>query len=267
MTDIEQFAKQLAAESGKMLKDKWENASFSASSKGFRDVVTDADIASQDLITSMVLERYPTHGFLSEEDDGSLPTEGDVIWVIDPIDGTSNFSRQSPLFCVSIAAAHPPSAAGELDFITGVVLDPIRNEMFTASKNGGAFRNGQPLIPSNVDTVADSIVALDWPRDPAERAEIMRLCSQIVHKTKTTRSIGSAALALCYVACGRLDAYYHMNLKPWDIAAAALILQEAGGAFSNFAGKKWRLGEKSALGTNGVLHSEYIQLIQHILHG
>ncbi|MEM9774725.1 MAG: inositol monophosphatase family protein [Chloroflexota bacterium] len=265
MIEIEQFAQELAVESGKLLKDKWENASFSSSSKGFRDVVTDADIASQNLITSMVLERYPTHGFLSEEDDGSLPTEGDVIWVIDPIDGTSNFSRQSPLFCISIAAAHPPTADGKLDFISGVVLDPIRDEMFTASKNGGAFRNGKPITPSNVDAVSDSIVALDWPRDPDERAQIMQLCSGIVHETKTTRSIGTAALALCYVACGRLDAYYHMNLQPWDIAAAALILQEAGGAFSTFSGNAWRLGEKSALGTNNKLHSEFINLIQGIL--
>ncbi|MEM8858658.1 MAG: inositol monophosphatase family protein [Chloroflexota bacterium] len=265
MIEIEKFAQTLAVESGKLLKDKWENASFSASSKGFRDVVTDADLASQNLITQMVLDRYPTHGFLSEEDDGSLPTKGNVIWVIDPIDGTSNFSRQSPLFCVSIAAAYPPTDDGSLEFITGVVLDPIRNEIFTASKNGGAFRNGQPISPSSVDDLNDAIVALDWPRDPEERNQILTLCNTVAHKTKTTRSIGTAALALCYVACGRLDVYYHMNLQPWDIAAAALILEEAGGSFSNFTGGQWRLGEKSALGTNGTLHTAFISLIQDIL--
>ncbi|MFK7805852.1 MAG: inositol monophosphatase [Anaerolineae bacterium] len=263
---ISDFAKTIALDTGALLKDKWENASLELASKGFRDVVTDADFASQKLLTDAILNEYPTHGFLSEEDDGSLPTEGDVIWIIDPIDGTSNFSRKSPLFSVSIAAAHPPTADGSVDIFAGVVLDPLRNEMFHATKGGGAWLNDKQIQASAISDVADSIASLDWPRDPAEREEIYSLLGVILHATKTTRSIGTAALALSYVACGRLDAYFHMNLQPWDVAAAALIITEAGGSFSNFAGEAWKLGEKSALATNSLLHPPYIDLIQNNLN-
>ena len=269
--EIAEFAKSIALETGKLLIDKWENSPLKLSSKGFRDVVTDADIASQKLLTDAILQKYPSHGFLSEEDDGSLPTSGDVIWIIDPIDGTSNFSRKSPLFSVSIAAGTPITAGadqhqirnGEIDVFAGVVLDPLRNELFHATKGGGAWLNNKQIESSSTTDPADSIVALDWPRDPAERAEILQLLNVIVHATKTTRSIGTAALALSYVACGRLDAYFHMNLQPWDVAAGALIVKEAGGRFSDFLGEPWRLGEKSALATNRHLHQAYIDLIQN----
>ena len=128
--EIAELAKSIALETGALLKDKWENSPLQLSSKGFRDVVTDADFASQKLLTDAILQAYPSHGFLSEEDDGSLPTAGDVIWIIDPIDGTSNFSRKSPLFSVSIAAGLPQAHTGEIEVFTGVVLDPLRNELF-----------------------------------------------------------------------------------------------------------------------------------------
>ncbi|MFT5195169.1 MAG: myo-inositol-1(or 4)-monophosphatase [Cellvibrionaceae bacterium] len=264
--EILEFAKSIALETGQLLKEKWEHSSLKLSSKGFRDIVTDADFASQKLLTDAILKRYPSHGFLSEEEDSSLPTTGDVIWIIDPIDGTSNFSRKSPLFSVSIAAAHPPSDDGTVEIFAGVVLDPLRHEMFYAAKGGGAWLNNKKIQVSSVTAVSDSIASLDWPRDPVEREQILSLLPTIVHATKTTRSLGTAALALSYIACGRLDAYFHMNLQPWDVAAAALIITEAGGAFSTFQGSPWKLGDKSALGTNHHLHQAYIDLIQNNLN-
>lgn len=264
--EIAEFAKIIALETGALLKDKWENSPLKLSSKGYRDVVTDADFASQKLLTDAILKKYPAHGFLSEEDDGSLPTTGDVIWIIDPIDGTSNFSRKSPIFSVSIAAGFPQANNDQIDVFAGVVLDPLRNELFHATKGGGAWLNDKPIESSEITELDDSIVSLDWPRDPAEREEILKLLGVIVHATKTTRSIGTAALALSYVACGRLDAYFHMNLQPWDVAAGALIVEEAGGSFSNFLGEPWRLAEKSALATNQHLHAAYIDLIQNKLN-
>ena len=161
--EIAEFAKSIALETGALLKDKWENSPLELSSKGFRDVVTDADFASQKLLTDAILKKYPTHGFLSEEDDGSLPTSGDVIWIIDPIDGTSNFSRKSPLFSVSIAAGVPSASSGDqIDVFTGVILDPLRNELFHATKGGRAWLNDRPIESSSVTDLGDSIVSLDF---------------------------------------------------------------------------------------------------------
>ena len=259
---IAEFAKELALEAGALVADKWKNSPLTLTSKGFRDVVTDADFASQKLITDRVRQTFPTHGFLSEEDDGSLPTEGDVIWVIDPIDGTSNFSRKSPLFSVSIAAATLTSDPNVFNSFVGVVLDPLRNELFEAQKGKGATLNGEPIQVSSISDFSNAIIALDWPRDPQERERTLNLVSKTVHESKTMRSIGSAALALSYIACGRLDAYFNLNLQPWDVAAAGLIIEEAGGRFSNISGGVWRIDDKSSLGTNGTIHQKFIDLIQ-----
>lgn len=260
---IAEFAKTIALETGELIRDKWNNADLKLSSKGFRDIVTDADIASQKLVTERVMEAFPTHGFLSEEDDGSLPTEGDVIWVIDPIDGTSNFARKSPLFSVSIAAALPTDDPHVVKPFVGVVYDPVRNELFFASEGAGATLNDRPISVSTVDTLDSAIISFDWPRQPDIRQTTLDMVTNSIHNVKTMRSIGSAALGLCYVACGRLDGYFNYHLSPWDVAAGELIINEAGGTFSDMAGQPWRGDIKTSLGTNGLVHQSVIDLGQN----
>lgn len=263
-TDIAEFAKIIALETGELLRDRWNNAELKLTSKGFRDIVTDADFASQKLVTERIMQKFPSHGFVSEEDDGSLPTEGDVIWIIDPIDGTSNFARKSPLFCVSIAATRPTADPHVFKPFVGVVYDPVRNELFFASEGAGATLNDRPISVSTVDTLDSAIIAYDWPRQPDIRQNTLDLVSNTIHQVKTMRSIGSAALALSYVACGRLDGYFNLHLSPWDVAAGELIIQEAGGRFSDTSGNQWRGDIKTSLGTNGLVHQSLIGLGQHI---
>ncbi len=263
-TDIAEFAKTIALETGELLRDRWNNAELKLTSKGFRDIVTDADFASQKLVTEKIMQAFPTHGFVSEEDDGSLPTEGDVIWIIDPIDGTSNFARKSPLFCVSIAATRPTEDPHVFKPFVGVIYDPVRNELFFASEGAGATLNDKPISVSTVDSLESAIVAYDWPRQPAIRQNTLDLISGTIHQVKTMRSIGSAALALAYVACGRLDGYFNLHLSPWDVAAGELIIQEAGGRFSDISGNQWRGDNKTSLGTNGLVHQSLIDQGQNI---
>lgn len=260
---ILEFTKKITLEVGELLRNKWENAELELKSKGFRDIVTDADIASQTFLTNRILESYPTHGFLSEEDDGSLPTEGDIIWIIDPIDGTSNFSRKSPLFSVSIAAARPTDHPHTIDPFIGSIYDPVRDELFLAAEEEGATRNGRPISASAVRDLDSAIIAYDWPREPAIRQKTLETVGNAIHKVKTMRSIGSAALGLSYVACGRLDGYFNLNLQPWDVAAGMVILKEAGGRFSDSKGDSWRDDIKTSLATNGLIHPPLIDLISN----
>ena len=208
-------------------------------SKGFRDVVTDADIAAQKLITDMIQARFPDHGFLTEEDDGRLPADGPIIWVIDPVDGTTNYSRDIPTFCVSIAAV---TAAHEV--IVGVVYDPLRDEMFSAARGQGAWLNGpsgrrRAIRVSQVDDLSAAIFGLDWSREPELRQAALAALDYYAHRVNDIRAIGAAALALSWVAAGRVDAYLNFQLSPWDLAAASLLIHEAGGELLDLEGRPW----------------------------
>ncbi|MEJ2749305.1 MAG: inositol monophosphatase family protein, partial [Anaerolineae bacterium] len=176
-------ARRAAYKTGQLIQDKW-NQPRTVKSKGFRDLVTDTDIAAQKLITDAIREQFPDHGFLTEEDDSNLPTDGPVIWVIDPVDGTTNFSRSVPTFCVAIGAV---SEAGDL--LAGAVYDPMRDEMFSAARQQGAWLQGKdgkqrPLSVSQVDTLDDALFALDWSRKPDLRQsalEVLVMIAPLVH--------------------------------------------------------------------------------------
>jgi myo-inositol-1(or 4)-monophosphatase len=216
-------------------------------SKGPRDVVTDADVASQKIITAIIQDAFPDHGFVTEEDDDSLPAGGPILWLIDPIDGTTNYSRGVPIFCVSIAAVEnfPPLSVD--DILAGAVYDPMLDELFTASAGAPALLegpglHGRPLRTSGVEDLGDAAVGIDWALNSDARQKGVDFCNGLAHRVNVFRSLGSATLAMAWVAAGRLDAYANFQLKPWDVAAAALLVKQAGGIVTDLAGRPLQMG-------------------------
>jgi myo-inositol-1(or 4)-monophosphatase len=228
--------------------------------KGLRDIVTDADVKAQQAIIEIIQARFPNHDVLSEESDFGSKDQAAVkarpyTWIVDPLDGTTNYSRRFPCFCTSIALSHQ----GEV--ILGVVYDPLRDDLFQAERGKGAGLNGESLRVSQVGSLADALVGLDWARAQTEREVIVQLAARVALQVRTLRTLGAAALGLCYVAAGWLDAYFHFSLSPWDAAAAALIVQEAGGTVSDFSGHPWQTHSRRCLASNGLLHDDMLNIL------
>ena len=226
-------------------------------SKGFRDIVTDADFAAQGLITNGLRQRYPTHGFWAEEENPDLPANGPVRWLIDPVDGTSNYSRNIPNFCVSIAAC-----VEELT-VVGVIYDPMSDELFSAARGQGCTVNGQPCTVSETDEITETFVAFDWGRQRSIRQRIVAAVPQFAHEVRNLRSFGSTALTLAWVASGRLDAHLGLQLGAWDVAAGALLIEEAGGRVTTVDNTPLILmANTSCFSSNGRLHEELLSLLR-----
>jgi myo-inositol-1(or 4)-monophosphatase len=229
--------------------------------KGQRDIVTDADEAAQQLIAEIVRERFPKHAFLGEEGlAGADLNSAGPLWIVDPLDGTTNYARRYPSFCVSVALVE----AGALRL--GAIYDPARRESFYAEAGHGAFfqrgrAGAQPLRVSTTRDLAEALVGVDWARDPAVRARTVESVARVAESCRSVRATGSAALGLAYVAAGWLDAYYHLMLAPWDVAAGALIIREAGGEITSPAGAAWTLGQPAVVASNGLLHVGVVQVL------
>lgn len=224
-------------------------------SKGFRDIVTDADLAAQEALAAIIRSRFPHHGILSEE--GLEPgSEAETVWVLDPLDGTTNYARRLPPFSVSVAVAHDDM------LVVGVVHDPLRDYVFCAERGAGAMLNGQRLHVSEVNDLGQAIAGLDFAREPAIRAGLMATMVAGSTRIRTFRAFGSAALGLCFVAAGWLDAYFHFSLAPWDCAAGGLIVMEAGGTVTQTDGKPWSYTQPRCLATNGKLHPAFLDMMQ-----
>lgn len=263
--ELLEVVQETAVAAGHLACEKWYQPR-EINRKGFRDLVTDADIAAQKLITDRIQSRFPTHGFLTEEDDSDLPTTGEVIWIIDPIDGTTNYSRQQPNFAVSLAAVRP--AANGFVPVAGAIYDPTRDELFSGGKGLGATLQAgsrqQSLHVSSVSELDQAIISLDWSSAQNKRQTTLGILDRFGKRAFTLRAIGSATLAMAWVAAGRLDAYYNLNLKPWDLAAAVLLAEEAGGVYSNIEGGKigWGVSGSNCLMSNGLIHQPLLDLIQ-----
>jgi myo-inositol-1(or 4)-monophosphatase len=249
-------ARETAVSAGNLIREKWEQPR-QTHSKGFRDLVTDADLAAQRLITDHIRQAFPRHGFLPEEENVDLPTEGDVIWVIDPVDGTTNYSRQLPIFCVSIAAVVPDAGP-----VVGIVYDPMRQECFSGVQGQGAWLDGRSLQVSPITDLGQAIIGLDWSHNKHRRQSVLDSLPRFAHQVYTIRAFGSAALALAWVAAGRLDGYLNYNLQPWDTAAAGLLITEAGGRLSpidpSAPALRWTEKNQSAFGSNGRVHDRFL---------
>ena len=193
---------------------------------GRGDLVTDADQASEAAIVEYLSARYPTHAILAEEGGGLGAS--DHTWLIDPLDGTTNYAHGVPHFCVTLALEGP--VPGGSAILAGVVFDPMRNELFSAARGQGASLNGRPIHVTTQSDLEDALLCSGFPYDVQRRPELpVGLFSSLVTRAGGMRRMGSAALDLAYVACGRYDGYFELGLKPWDIAGGALLVEEAGG--------------------------------------
>ena len=241
--------------------------------KGYRDIVTDADLAAQSKITEIILNNFPDHGFLTEEKDTSLPTTGPIIWIVDPIDGTTNYSRQIPIYSVSVAAAVglSPKNSGQStslgEVLSGAIYDPGRKELFSGGLGLGSQLKIQsegfkrPIGVSTCPNLESAMVGLDWGRSYVKRSSMLSDLGRFIHTVNSVRAMGSAALALAWVAAGRLDIYYNAGIGPWDVAAAKVIINEAGGLVSNSDGSTWKLGDKGCIASNGRFHDAFLKIL------
>jgi myo-inositol-1(or 4)-monophosphatase len=259
-TPLLQTAQEAAALAGDFLRQQWQQPR-QLTHKGFRDWVTDADVAAQKIITDLIRARFPDHGFITEEENPELPPDGPILWFIDPLDGTSNYSRQQPNFSVSIAAALQNPKSKIQNLLVGVIYDPLRDELFSAAANQGSALNGRPIHCSPTTEMIDSIIALDWCRGPQQRQRSLDALGRFGLHIHTIRSIGSAALGLAWVAMGRLDGYLQICLSPWDMAAGALLIHEAGGQISDPNGRPWSLASPGCIASNGLIHRPFLELV------
>lgn len=220
--------------------------------KGPIDLVTEADTGSERRIIETIQTVFPDHTILSEE-SGTLDGRSDSRWIIDPLDGTTNFAHGLGLFSVSIAFAQ-----GE-EVLVGVVLNPVTRELFAGVRGRGAQLNGRPISVSTTRTLSDSLLVTGFPYNfkTVMDTVILRF-SRCLEACQGVRRLGSAALDLCYVACGRFEGFWEQNLHPWDTAAGMLIAREAGAEVTDFRGKTFSPFDKEVLATNGRIHGEMI---------
>jgi myo-inositol-1(or 4)-monophosphatase len=247
-------AKEAAWRAGRML-NKNIDASREVSFKGVIDLVTNFDNQSQRMIFKHLSTIFPDHGFLAEE--GLSETKGSEFqWIIDPLDGTTNYAHRFPVFTVSIAL----EAKGEV--VVGVVYDPMREETFWAAKGEGAFLNGREIRVSSIDDLNKGLLATGFPYDirVSEANNIVHF-NNFLTRAQALRRCGSAAMDLCYVACGRFDGFWELKLKPWDMAAGGLMVQEAGGRVSGFQNEEFSLSRSEILASNGLIHQQMIEVL------
>jgi myo-inositol-1(or 4)-monophosphatase len=225
--------------------------------KQLNDFVTEADHAAEEAIINTILEAYPDHGIWAEEsgrERGNHSSE--FVWIIDPIDGTTNFIHGFPVYCVSIALMW----RGKIE--QAVVYDPTRNDLFTASRGGGAFLNDRRLRVSKRIALNTCLVSTGFPFRPGDKFRTyMTLLGEVMTKTAGVRRPGSAALDLAYVAAGYTDAFFELGLSPWDVAAGSLLVQEAGGLVGNFTGEANFLEQKECLAGNPKIYGQMVTML------
>ena len=228
--------------------------------KGEHDLVTAADRASEKLVVERLRAEFPSHSIMAEEGGGHTGSS-DFRWYVDPLDGTTNFAHDFPVYNVSIGLEH----AGEL--IAGVIADPSRSEIFASEKGSGAFLNGEKIHVSKVNRVEDALVATGFPSRRRHQNVNVHFFYQLSMLSHGVRRPGAAALDLAYVACGRLDLFWEFHLHPWDMAAGVLIIREAGGVCTDMRGAPLDLRGPHLLADNGLVHDETVALFAEIFAG
>ncbi len=252
-----QAAVEAAMQAGEILRQGF-GTHFSITSKTFgtQNLVTEYDHRSEKIILELLKARFPASHFLAEE-SGETGKHASLLWIVDPLDGTVNFAHQIPCFCISIAAA----VDGEV--ISGVIYQPITNELFVGEKRRGAFCNEKRLQVSKVKTLKESLLATGFPYNTSENPKgCIDHFSDILRLGIPIRRLGSAAIDLCYTAAGRYEGYFEVSLAPWDCAAGVLILQEAGGKVTGWDQTPFDLhAYQPMLATNGLIHNALSEVL------
>jgi myo-inositol-1(or 4)-monophosphatase len=250
-----QVAISAAEKSARILQMRFGNIS-QVRKKAADEIVTEADTESEKEIISAIRSNFPEHGILSEE-CGLKAGGSDYKWIIDPLDGTVNFAHQVPICCISIALAFQDA------IVLGVVLNPLNGEFFSAVKGQGAQLNGQSIQVSSISTLSDSLLVTGFAYNLKETFEpVITRYGNCLKAAQGMRRLGSAALDLCYVACGRFEGYWEQNLKPWDTAAGSLIAAEAGGTVTTFSNQSYSPDKGEILATNGQIHQDMVGLLK-----
>ena len=252
------FAIQTARDAGRLLAERF-GRTLQVTNKSELDLVTESDLASERLIIDRIKTYYPRHAILAEESGASTPedreTESEWLWIIDPLDGTTNYAHGYPCFCVSMGLQHK----GRME--VGVIYDPMRDEMFTAERGVGASLNGRRIQVSATPGLGGALLCTGFPYDVRERSEFARHFANFIMNAQGVRRDGAAALDLAYVACGRFDGFWEEGLKPWDVAAGALLVEEAGGRVSNYAGEPLSIYVPPIVASNGLLHEQMMHVL------
>lgn len=254
------FAIQTARDAGRILMER-QGRSLRVSSKGDINLVTEADVAAEKLIIERIRSHYPRHAVLAEESgasNGSL-TYGvsEWKWIIDPLDGTTNYAHGYPCFCVSIAAER----SGKIE--VGVIYDPVKDELFAGERGQGATLNDRTIRVSEIDELNSAMLCTGFPYDVRERPDFARHFTNFTMRAQAVRRDGSAALDLAYLACGRFDGFWEDGLNPWDVAAGILLIEEAGGQVSNYRGERLDLYTPEVLASNGLVHESMMRVLQN----
>ena len=247
-------AEKAAREAGEVLRvnlGKVKEITF----KGKNSLVTEVDKLSEDIIIDSIKRSFPSHDVFAEE-SGRRSTSSEYVWIIDPLDGTTNYAHGYPFFSISIALEVDGTVKA------GLVYDPVKDEMFSAELGKGAFMNGEAIGVSGSARLDESHLVTGFVHDDARMVEEnLRHFSDFIWRARAVRRDGSAALDLCYVACGRFDGFWELGLNPWDTAAGALIVEEAGGRVTNFTGDEYSIYVKEILASNNGIHPEMIDVL------
>jgi myo-inositol-1(or 4)-monophosphatase len=251
------FAIQTARDAGRVLAEKFGRA-IQISNKGDIDLVTEADLAAERLIVERVRSYHPRHAVLTEESGDVVALGGarsDYKWIVDPLDGTTNYAHGYPVFCVSIALEH------EGRVVVGVVYDPLRDELFAAERGEGATLNGRRVRVSATDDLNRALLCTGFPYDVRERGDFARHFRNFIMSAQSVRRDGAAALDLAYVAAGRFDGFYEEGLRPWDVAAGVLLVEEAGGRVTHYDGRPFDHYHPPIAASNGLVHDAMLRVL------
>jgi myo-inositol-1(or 4)-monophosphatase len=235
-----------------------QESGFRVDKKGSIDLVTEVDLACERMCRETIAERFPGHDILAEELGGASPggTASRFRWVFDPLDGTTNYTHGLPIYCSSLALEIDGRAE------VAAIYDPTRRELFTAERGEGSYLNGRALRVSQTSTLIDSLLVTGFPYSVhEERGALVALFGHFLGRARAVRRLGSAALDLCYVAAGRFEAFWEQHLKPWDVAAGALIVEEAGGEVSGMDGAPFDPAAAHLIASNGHVHGEVVEAI------
>jgi myo-inositol-1(or 4)-monophosphatase len=257
MDELRRVLVEATQAAGKIIQEYFQGTFIIENKEGINNLVTEVDKHSETKIIAIIRENFPGHSFISEE-MGEHIQDSPYQWIIDPIDGTVNFAHGIPICCVSIGLKYKD------DLILGSVYNPMMNELFFAEKGKGATLNGKPILVSKKTDFAKACLVTGFPyKWPKTDEHPIKVFERFIMEGLPVRRLGSAAIDLCWVACGRFDGFWEYNLSSWDVAAGYLIVQEAGGRITNFDGDPYSVFDKQTLATNGLIHDDMLMRIKN----